>query len=81
MRHRHQLELERSVLHPLPGRDGTQVGFDPGFFDAGPGEGNGQRCPVDRHVDLREQVRQRPDVVLVPVGQDDALKILRPGDH
>ena len=42
------------------------------------GDPERERRAVDRHVHLRQQVGDRPDVVLVPVRKDDPVDVARP---
>ncbi len=42
------------------------------------GQAQGQPRSEDRHVELLQHVGQRADVVLVAVGQDDALDLVGP---
>ena len=58
--------------------------MDAGFFELDLDQALGQRRAVDGHVKLRQDVRQRADVVFVAVGDDDAadlvLALLQVGD-
>src|SRR3546814_6919134 len=37
-------------------------------------QAGGERRRVDRHAEIEREIGQRPDMVLVPVGDDDALQ-------
>ena len=70
-----ELDVERADHAALAVGDRDQLGAveQPALLDAALGEPEGQRRSVDRERELAEQVRQRPDVVLVAVGENAAL--------
>ena len=81
-------EAAQHDLVPRPVR--AQVGAleHPVLGEAMLGDGERQRRAVHGHVELAQEIRQRPDVVLVAVGQDHAAEgraaiaeIREVGDH
>jgi hypothetical protein len=75
-----QLELERPAADLLPRRQllqGSAVG-ELVLVELGADHADRQQAAVDlrRHPDLFEDVGQRPDVVLVAVGEDDRLDVV-----
>ena len=49
--------------------------------EALPGQGESHARPVDRHVELAQEVRERPDVVLVGVREDHPPHLLAPREQ
>ena len=60
--------------------DGDEVGAvaEAGLFHPVPGQADGELGPVDGHLQVAQQIGQSPGVVLVPVGQDDAVDLVGP---
>ncbi len=73
------LETEGRVVDPLLGRDRAQVGVETRLLDPTPRQLDGELGPVDRDVEVLEEVGESPDMVLVAMGQDHALDVPRPG--
>src|SRR5690606_20816059 len=76
-----QLELERSVLAPLPEGHGMELGIDPHLLDTAPGELDREAGAVDRHLDVAEEVGESPHVVLVAVSEDDEVDVVTTFDQ
>ena len=73
---RDEVEGERADLHAVAGLHRPQVGVDAVLLELGGHQGQGEVRAVHRHVDVRQQPRQRADVVLVPVGQHHGLQFV-----
>ena len=71
MRDVDELNLEGPDLDHLPGLDPVQLDLVEHLvlFQAPLHQRQRERCAVDRNVDLRQQKRQRANVVLMPVRQ------------
>ena len=69
---RQEFAVERSDIHSVPVVDRTQLGvfLQPSLAELVVDHAEGERRPVDRHRQVREQIGQRADVVLVGVGGD-----------
>ena len=76
MGHLDELDFERAHLLALPGLDHSEVGLvlQRVLGETLSGDAQRQARAVDRRLNLAEKVRQRPDVVVVSVGQHDALQ-------
>jgi hypothetical protein len=78
VRHVHKLELERAQRHPLARLQHLERRVaGPMLLELRAHEADRQGATVDHrgHPDLPQDERQRADVVLVPVGEDDRLDI------
>ncbi len=71
-------ELEGLDLHWPAGLDRPQVGFDPQLVDAAPCHVEGQPGSVDRNVEVGQKIGKSPDVIFMPVGEDDADNVFLP---
>ena len=86
MRHVHELERQRAQLEHPCGLQLAQVEvLEPVLFELGARHGDRQRPSEDRRRaratargKLAHQERERPQVVLVAVGDDDRLDLRRP---
>src|SRR5262249_6130635 len=72
------LRLERACLHPVAGGDLVDLHLAQAVLvELPPQEPAREAGGVDRHgPDRLDEVRQRPDVVLVAVGEDDRVHVL-----
>ena len=72
---RDELDVERADLAALAvvHRDHRGAVEHPGLLDAVPGQAERERRPVDRARDVAQQEGEPAGVVLVGVGEDDAL--------
>jgi hypothetical protein len=70
--HPDRVQAKRADLDRLARRERPEVGGDAALAQALPGESQGQAAAVDGGGRGLEGVVEGPDVVLVPVGQDDA---------
>ena len=81
VRHVQQLDVERAELEPLAGVDVGDVGLPEAVLvELGARHGRRQRTAEHRQVlaQLAQDPGQRPQVVLVAVGHDDALDVVDP---
>ena len=81
VRHVQQLDVERAELEPLARVDVGDVGLaEAVLVELGARHGRRQRTAEDRQVlaQLAQDPGQRPEVVLVAVGDDDALDVVDP---
>ena len=69
------------MLDPGPRFDGAEIGLDAEILDAGLRQRDRQGGAEHRDVHLTQQETQGPDVVLVAVGEQDALQILGAIEH
>ena len=70
-----QLEFERPVVDPFLDRHHSQIGLDSELVDPAPGQLHAEPGPVDRDVDHSQEVGEGPNMVLMTVGDDDALHV------
>ena len=77
---RDELDVARPDAAPLPVLDGDEVGAvaQAGLLDPVPGQADGELGSVDRDLQVAQQVGQSPGVVLVAVGEDDAVDLVGP---
>src|SRR5450755_365270 len=73
-----ELDVARPDADPLPVLDGDEVGAvaQAGLLHPVPGQADRELRSVDRDLEVAQQVGQSPGVVLVPVGQDDAVDLV-----
>ena len=79
VRHVDQLELERAEAHLLAGVQHLERRVaKPVLLELRAHQADRQRAAVDdrRHPDLAQDVGKRPDVILVPMGEDDRLDVV-----
>ena len=77
---RDELHVARADAPTLPVADGDEVRAvaEAGLFHPVAGQADGELGPVDRRLQVAQEVGQSPGVVLVPVGQDDAVDPVGP---
>jgi hypothetical protein len=76
MRHAVESEIERTRPNRLaPTRLDEPIERSPGFLEATPRKGEGERKPVDGRVTPLRQQGKRSDVIFVPVGQQDRVDL------
>ena len=81
--HPDRLHAEAADVERAPGLDRHEPGAVQEAVLAQALAGQGQRHPgpVHRDVELAQEVRERPDVVLVGVGEDDPAHLLAPREE
>src|SRR5690606_21562296 len=70
-----QTELERPVLAPLPHRHWMELRSEPHLLDAPSGELQGEPGPVDRDVDVPQEIGEGSHVVLVAMREYDEVDV------
>ena len=76
MAHANHQELERTVLGPFVELDRTKVRIDALLLYAASGQSDGQRSSVHGDIDVVEEVGKCPDVIFVPMREDNALHVV-----
>ncbi len=78
-----RLDAERSSLDPVAGPHRAQLGSlqEVVLAQTLGHQPERHRCPVHGHPRLPQEVRQRPDVILVAVGEEDGAEVLALGQR